>query len=115
MLPYKSNVFNPGNRKGTWSGFVSNVNTESILKNQIYAIQKFPQAEFAPNSDSDLYNSTIPVTGVGTAEVLYPNLFNTNEIKQDPEYLGNLTKLQNLQNLGNNVFNNHTRQQLKDN
>ena len=120
ILPYKTDTFNPGNRNGTWSGFISNINIESMLKNQHYAAQKFPQAQFIPNSDSDLYNSQVPVSETSTAEALYPNLFNANKIKQDPEHLGDSVKLQNQQNqqnqqnLGNNVFNNHTRQQLKD-
>ena len=34
--PHK--VFNPGNTTSPWSGFASNVNTESELRNQIYAL-----------------------------------------------------------------------------
>jgi len=73
-----ANTFNPGDRKGGWSGFTANVNNESILRNQIYALQKFPQAQYAPNSTSDLYNSTIPANNTSTAQGLFPNLFNAN-------------------------------------
>ena len=49
-------VFNPGNTTSPWSGFASNVNTESELRNQIYALQKCSQAVYVPSSKSDLYN-----------------------------------------------------------
>jgi len=48
-------VFNPGNTQSPWSGFASNINTESELRNQIYALQKCSQAVYVPNSTSDLY------------------------------------------------------------
>jgi hypothetical protein len=50
------NIFNPGNATAPWSGFVSNVNTESTLRNQIFALQKCEQSVYVPNSTSDLYN-----------------------------------------------------------
>ena len=49
------NVFNPGNTQSPWSGFASNINTESELRNQIYALQKCSQAIYVPPSNSDLY------------------------------------------------------------
>lgn len=52
--PHK--VFNPGNTTSPWSGFASNVNTESELRNQIYALQKCSQSVYVPSSKSDLYN-----------------------------------------------------------
>ena len=108
ILHYNLPTFNPGNRKGTWSGYVTNINDESILKNQLYALQKFPQAEFVPNSNSDLYNSSIP-TSNKNVELLFPNLFNSNIVNSN-----NLGTPVNLQNSGNYLFNNDTRQQLKD-
>ena len=48
-------VFNPGNTQSPWSGFASNINTESELRNQIYALQKCSQAVYVPRSTSDLY------------------------------------------------------------
>ncbi len=48
-------TFNPGNTQSPWSGFATNINTESELRNQIYALQKCSQAEYVPNSNSDLY------------------------------------------------------------
>ena len=49
------NVFNPGNAQSPWSGFASNINKESELRNQIYALQKCSQSVYVPNSTSDLY------------------------------------------------------------
>jgi hypothetical protein len=48
-------TFNPGNTQSPWSGFASNINTESVLRNQIYALQKCSQSVYVPNSNSDLY------------------------------------------------------------
>lgn len=49
-------VFNPGNTQSPWSGFASNINTESVLRNQVYALQKCSQAVYVPQSTSDLYD-----------------------------------------------------------
>jgi hypothetical protein len=49
------NVFNPGNTTSPWSGFAANINKESELRNQIYALQKCSQAVYVPTSSSDLY------------------------------------------------------------
>jgi hypothetical protein len=51
-------TFNPGNTQSPWSGFASNINTESELRNQIYALQSCSQAVYVPNSNSDLYKYT---------------------------------------------------------
>ena len=49
-------TFNPGNRQAPWSGYATNVNIESELRNQIYALQKCSQSVYVPSSTSDLYN-----------------------------------------------------------
>ena len=49
-------IFNPGNDFAPWSGYASNVNRESELRNQIYALQKCSQSAYVPNSNSDLYD-----------------------------------------------------------
>ena len=57
MPTYNVNtVFNPGNTTSPWSGFSSNINLESELRNQVYALQKCSQSVYVPNSGSDLYN-----------------------------------------------------------
>ena len=101
--------FNPGTAKGPWSGCITKVNDESVLRNQIFALQNSPQSVYIPNSKSDLYNQNVPQNGPNNVEQLFPNLFNNN-INQHKEENTN-----NLGNIGNNLFNNHTRQQLKDN
>ena len=62
--PHK--VFNPGNTQSPWSGFASNINKESELRNQIYALQKCSQAVYVPNSTSDLYNYSFEPTPSNT-------------------------------------------------
>ena len=52
-------TFNPGNTKGPWSGFSSQVEEESSLRNQYFALQKCNQAVYVPNSDSDLYKAPV--------------------------------------------------------
>lgn len=47
--------FNPGNTQSPWSGFATNINVESELRNQIYSLQKCSQAIYVPSSNSDLY------------------------------------------------------------
>ena len=56
MPTYNSQtIFNPGNSKSPWSGFASNVNLESELRSQVFALQKCDQSVYVPNSNSDLY------------------------------------------------------------
>ena len=96
-------TFNPGDRSGPWSGYASQVNTESQLRNQVYALQSCDQAIYVPNSSSDLYNnySFKPTVHYQQHELLFKtekfDHFNSN-----PENLGKLT------------FNNCTRHQVKD-
>ena len=47
-------VFNPGT-SAPWYGFANNVNTESSLRNQFFALQNCDQATYIPSSDSSLY------------------------------------------------------------
>ena len=49
-------TFNPGNRRAPWSGFSNKVGDESILRNQIYPLQRNNTANtYIPSSSSDLY------------------------------------------------------------
>jgi len=100
-----NNVFNPGNTQSPWSGFATNVNVESELRNQIYALQKCSQAVYVPNSNSDIYEfSFMPSNKVEQPHNLLFNSetfnnFNPNCFKDD---------------VGYNMFNNSTRMQIKD-
>ena len=101
-----SQIFNPGNvnERGPWSGYASNVNHESDLRGQIFAIQECSQATYVPGSTSSLYNvhwKSRPV------DQPFPGLFKKEELgptdlNADPRVMG----------VG--IFNNATRQQLKD-
>lgn len=101
--PYSTKaIFNPGNAKAPWNGFSNNVNVESSLRNQFFALQKCEQSEFVPKSTSDLYQTKIDFKAQKQSHLL---LFETPDLEPfNP----------NVQNIGNNLFNNHTRYQLKD-
>lgn len=56
-------IFNPGNAQAPWNGFARNINEESALRNQFFALQKSAKAKYIPSSDSGLYN--YPLAGNG--------------------------------------------------
>jgi hypothetical protein len=97
-----NNVFNPGNAQAPWAGFANNVNTESDLRNQFFALQKCEQSCFVPSSNSDLYKTTVsykPQTQT------HPLLFDKPEFSPfNPNTLS----------CKENVFNNSTVQCVKD-
>lgn len=98
-------IFNPGNTQSPWSGFATNVNTESVLRNQIYALQKCSQSVYVPNTKSDLYTYNFKTPTKANPHDL---LFNSNNQFQqfnpnpDPKIIGTLP------------FYNPTRTQVKD-
>jgi hypothetical protein len=100
--------FNPGNTNGPWSGYASNVNTESILKNQIYALQCNSKAVYVPSSKSDLYNNyNVPHEPEfqNPENQIFPKLFHQETFNEfNP----------NNHDLGYEIFNNSTRTQLKN-
>ena len=72
--------FNPGNDEGPYSGYATNINIESELKNQIYALQSCDQAVYVPTSKSDLYNyGFTPGTNMTQP---FPDLFNKPQFDQ---------------------------------
>ena len=95
-------VFNPGDRMAPFSGFVENVDVESVLRNQIFALQKNDQAVYVPSSKSDLYMKDQFKPSTNQKHNLLTPLNNFN--KTNPNNL----------NLGGNLFYNHTRQDLKN-
>ena len=105
MPTYNVNtVFNPGNATAPWSGFASNVNKESELRNQIYALQKCSQAVYVPSSNSDLYNYGFTPN---TSSQSHPLLFQKENFKLfDPN--------PNAKIVGSNMFFDSTRSQVKD-
>ena len=100
-----SSIFNPGNDKGPWSGYASNINDESDLRNQIFALQNCGQAEYIPSSKSSLYQ----VNWVNNNNINqpFPGLFQEqkfNPVNPNPS----------PDKIGYGLFNNATRQQNKD-
>jgi len=95
-------TFNPGSAVAPWSGFAANVNTESSLRNQFFALQKCEQSSYAPSTESDMYK--VSVAG-RPAQQPFPELFK-KEAFAARNYENGL--------VGTDVFSNHTRQQLKD-
>ena len=95
-------TFNPGNNMAPWSGFANKVNVESTLRSQFFALQDCEQSQYVPSSNSDLYNVYVPPKPVKQP---YPDLFKKDIFEHcNP----------NPHNLGNNFFNNNTRNENKD-
>lgn len=100
-----SKVFNPGNTQSPWSGFSANINTESELFGQIYALQKCSQSVYVPNSKSDLYE--VPYINENVSSNTHSLLFESqNFCPFDPNPDKN--------EVGANLFLNPTRVQLRN-
>jgi hypothetical protein len=97
-------TFNPGNAQAPWSGFAANINNESRLRNQFYALQNGAgQSCYIPSNNSELYNA--PVQAITLEQQPFPALFNDHIFEAfNPSPKG----------LGNNFFENFTRQQTKE-
>jgi hypothetical protein len=100
-------TFNPGTRGAPWSGFASEVNTESVLRNQVYALQKCGQAVYVPKSTSELYNiKHNPTNGTNPQLQPFPGLF--------AEYTPAGSTHGSVLDKGPGLFNNSTRTLLKE-
>lgn len=110
-LPFDTNnMFNPGNSKGPWSGYASNINHESVLKNQINALQNNPKVTYIPEKNSQLYEYVLTNEKNNKLDDFH-DLFKTPTFSNNNSNKSTISKLNNsLESL----FNNHTRQQLKD-
>jgi hypothetical protein len=97
-------VFSPGN-VGPWSGYASNVNHESELHNQIFALQSCSQSTYIPSSKSNLYE--VSWKNQTQLSQPFPNLFKTENFS--PTCTNSETN-----KIGYALFNNSTRHQLKD-
>jgi hypothetical protein len=99
---YNTNaVFNPGNTQSPWSGYASNINTETELRNQIFALQKSDNAVYVPSSTSDLYNYSFNTKKQNENKhslLFHSEQFNTFDPTPNNLHLG--------------LFNNYTRTQL---
>jgi len=97
-------VFNPGNTMSPWSGFATNINKESELRNQIYAIQKCSQSVYIPSSKSDLYSYNFHTkTQPNAHELLFHN-----------ESFESFNPNPSTDICGSSIFYNNTRCQVKD-
>jgi hypothetical protein len=107
-LDYNQTVnFNPGTHRAPPSGFLNNIDTETILRNQMFALQRGgEQGVYIPSSQSDLYNLRVP-TGSQTDQQPHPDLFKKIILDQTPH--------PNVQDniIGRDRFFNHTRTQLR--
>lgn len=98
--------FNPGSR-APWSGYAENIDCETILRNQTFALQKCDRACYVPNSDSELYN--VEVKYSKQVEQPHKLLFNKNNFSRF-----NGDKFKKFDKIGKDFFNNPTRQQMKN-
>ena len=96
-------VFNPGTAQAPWVGFSDNINTESTLRNQFFALQKSDQSEYVPESRSQLYIDYKPT--------IKTNIQVHTELSAQQNFD---TFNPNCYDLGWQVFNNSTRNQLQD-
>lgn len=105
---YDTNTyFYPGNRKAPFSGFSSNVNTESQLRNQHVKLSKTDDKVFVPHSNSNLYNFIMPTSNLqGPSTQINPHYL----LFQDYDKMcSNGFLLTQSSNLGKGVFNNNSR------
>lgn len=97
-------IYYPGNDTAPWAGYATNVNNESILRNQVYALQKCDQSVYIPSSKSTLYNdkfkNSYPVNQP------HEGLFKTEQFAT--------TSHNNKDQIGYAMFNNSTRNQLRN-
>lgn len=94
--------------RGPTKRFLSNIHTESQLRNQYYALQHgADQAVYIPSSSSELYRVNVPVT-MNPQQQPFSGLFEKkNYVTTENSYINN-------SNIGKDTFNNNTKVQLKD-
>jgi hypothetical protein len=101
LLNYKEynphQTFTPSDRKGPSEYFFNNIDVESTLRNQFFALTKSDQSQYMPDFNSNLYN---------THSLPQYNKVNTpvENIHFNPDRC----------NLAPNSFHNHTRNNLKN-
>ena len=85
-----------------------NINDESYLQNRFFALQKCPQAYYIPDSTSELYNYEVE-QNIKPDNVLnrFPDLFREQNF-------GYFNPNPHSATVGNTIFNNHTRNQMKN-
>jgi len=96
----------PATEKGPWNSYMSNIDVETVLRNQTIKNSKCDNNSYIPSSKSDLYDNA-------------NNINNNTGVNMNKHSL--LFKVQehnpinrNVFNLNDNLFNNHTRVQRND-
>jgi hypothetical protein len=101
-----SQHFLPGTSRAPASGYISNVNVETILRNQTFGLQHgASQSVYVPSSNSELYNVRVPSK---PSVQPHPNLF--RQFSFDNKSHDNLVG----GDIGIDRFHNHTRTQLRN-
>lgn len=95
--------FNPGTDNAPPSGYLQNIDTETVLRNQTVALQHGAyQGVYIPSTQSDLYKVRVPsVPGVPQP---HPDLFSRETFQSIPFH---------HQKIGADRFHNYTRTQLR--
>jgi len=101
-------TFYPGNSQAPISGFIQNVDTETILRNQCFALQhSSDQRTYVPKSTSDLYH--VPKAVGRQEQQPHAKLF------EIPSFDNRLhPNMVNAPSIGGDLFNNNTRTQLRN-
>jgi hypothetical protein len=98
--------FNPGTDRAPPHGFMNNIDKESILRNQVFALQHgADQGVYVPSSNSDLYKTTI-ISTPGEPQP-FPSLFSK------PVFDMTINPTEGTK-IGKNLLFNHTRTQLRE-
>lgn len=102
-----ANNFNPGTRNGPVGTYLANIDVETQLRRQPYAVHHGSVHDlYVPSSSSDLYHTAV----YGRREEnTHPLLF-----KQETFYTKMPDILTNGSNIGRDLFHNNTRTQLRN-
>lgn len=97
-----ANTFNPGNAQAPWSGYATNIDDDSKLRNQFFALQKCDQAYYIPPTTSDMYKVVVDGQPI---QQPFPDLFSREQFPQfNPNVCGG----------NDSFFYNCVRQQVKN-
>ena len=108
-LDYNGSVnFNPGSSRAPPTGYLNNIDLETNLRNQNFALQHGAEQQiYVPSSNSDLYKVSVPVSS-NPVEQTHPLLFERQlfDTAVHPNLIG--------AKIGRDQFFNHTRTQLRN-
>jgi len=105
----KFKILNSENKIGSFNDYAEKIQDESILRNQIYPLQNCSSNEYIPDKNSDLYKYKLD-DNINPIPQLFSGLFKNNMFNT----LKNSENSENLENDKKQLFNNDTRQQLKN-